>query len=110
MASQSHHCVMSASACETHEVGMDYLIQIVKDEPNRYRVGASSQDSPKERLWNYPQSYNNSKVKYARTNDLRGAENRLLDLLPTDHPHNVQKESNIPPGKQGCVYAIDRKK
>ncbi|XP_063416943.1 uncharacterized protein LOC134699267 [Mytilus trossulus] len=112
MASQRQVYVGGASGCKSQEVGMDDLVQKVTDDPNRYRVGASSHDSPQERLWNYSSSYNNSDVLYARTgtNDLREAENRLLGALPANHPHNVQKQSNIPQGKQGCVYAIDRKK
>ncbi|CAG2208043.1 AVPR2 [Mytilus edulis] len=100
---------LGATNCESHEDTMDNLVQKVADDPNRYRVGATSHDSPKKRICNYPSSYNNSDVTYAKTNNLREAENRLLRLLPPNHPYNVQKESNIPPRKHGCVYAIDMK-
>lgn len=101
-----------ASGCNFQEVGMDHLVKTVADDPNQYRVGASRNDNPKERIWNYDSSYDNCHVQFALTgsNNLREAENGLLQKLPASHPHNVQKQSNISAGKQGCVYAIAGKK
>lgn len=99
-----------ASGCSLTETTLDSLKKQVRANPKRYRVGGTCEPTPHQRMWGYGPTYNNTAVQYAKVNDVKQAETELLQLLPQDHPHNIQKKSNISPGCSGCVYIVPMQK
>ncbi|VDI02562.1 Hypothetical predicted protein, partial [Mytilus galloprovincialis] len=94
------------------QVSKDELMQRLKINPLRYRVGATTKDDIRERIWRYDSIYSNATVYYARTAGpacLAAWEDEALRLLPSPHLHNTQTKSNIPQGSKGSLYIIDTK-
>lgn len=85
------------------------LMDKLRRNPCRYRVGVTIQPV-QARMWAYPSNYSNKKAYYAFTMGvacLKTWENEALSLLPANHPHNIQRTSNISPGSKGVLYIID---
>lgn len=85
------------------------LIDKLKEDPCRYRVGVPIQ-TVQARMWSYPKQYSNKEVYHVMTRGnacLKTWEDEVLSLLPANHPYNTQKISNIQLGSKGFLYIID---
>lgn len=81
-----------ASGCSLQKTTLTSLKRNVAANPNGFRVGATTYDTPQQRMWNYSQVYNNAAVKYATTNNVKEAESKLLNLLPVKPSSQYSKD------------------
>jgi len=84
----------------------------IRNDKNRYRVGATSSPKVSDRIKAYGRVARGKTVYYASVRgSLKKAEQKLLNTCRGGCPYNQQMKSNIPrKTKGGNLYAIDKKK
>lgn len=104
------HVLGGAAVMDTIRVTKEEIFRRIREDPIRYRVGATTRNRLERRIWNYIREYDNRTVYYARTtirSCLKTWENEALALLADDQRYNIRRNSNIPPNRRGFLYIID---